>query len=183
MSDETTGVGDCLGNAGPLPAVTWEGKVYRVYRNCPAVVGHMELNVAVEARTTLRELRPAFSDAEYADRDKALADDLLAGKHKFGGPLFMAALTGPRSAAHLLAACVQPGCPGFTVADAVRMLAANPDEVTDALILAVPDFFLHGADAAGLPRDKVAALVDQMVAKFRAARAGGQPAKPKKKKT
>lgn len=186
MSNETgtMSVGDCMGNSGPLPTVAWNGKVYKVFRNCPEVVAHMETAVAKEALAALKELKAVYEADEYAAREKGLHDSLLARHHGFGGPLFMAALTGPKSVAHLLHACIKPGDESVTLADAVKMVGEQSGEVIEALILAVPDFFDYGADKVGIPREQVRPQVKAMLAKFEQAKAmlTGQPKVAAKRK-
>lgn len=162
-------VGDCLGNEGQLPTIPWGQKAVKVYRNCPEVVTHMELMVAVAARENLKKLEPIYRPDEYAAKTKELDNALLFNHHGFGGPLFMAALGSQDAAAMMLAACVQPGEPGYTVDDAKRSIAADTVKVMDALVVALPSFFSEGAKSRGMDPEAVAPLVNQMVGEYQKA--------------
>ena len=171
-------VADCLGNDGPLPTVPWGDKAVKVYRNCPEVVGHMEVEVARQVRASLKRLEPAYDPDEYAVKVREVEDGLVANHHAFGGPMFMAHLTGPDALPLILLACVKPGCPEYTLADARRAIGEHRAAVMDALVVAVPSFFAAGADQRGISPAQLAPLVDKLVAGIRKANGSSPSSSP-----
>lgn len=162
-------VGDCLGNDGPLPTIPWGDKTVNVYKNCPDVIGHMEMLVLEAVRANLDALEDKLPAAEYARQRQAVDDGVLANYYAFGQRWFLAQLGGADGAAMMLAACVRPGCPEYTVKDARRAMATDTAKVMDALVVALPSFFAEGAKARDMDPASVAPLVNQMIAEFKKA--------------
>lgn len=176
-TEKKMSVADCLGNDGPLPTIPWGDQTVKVFRNCPEVVGHMETEVARQVRANLKKLGAVYDPDEYAVKVKEVEDGLVANHHAFGGPWFMAHLTGPDALALILLACVKPGCDGYTLADARRAIGGDRAAVMDALVVAVPGFFAAGADQRGISPAQLAPLVDKLVAGIRRAK-GSSPSSP-----
>lgn len=184
MSD----ISAALGDAGGCPVIEHAGRKWKIGHPVQAAKKHLEdliLEAVEEPILATKAARPASFREEW---DAHRADKRQGRYATVIGDLWREQAFHPEQGALLfLASLLRCHHPRATTADAVDLVAAEPERVESALMRVLPDFFSALLDPAVEPRDprlkavpaeakaEVVARAREMIAEAVAARRAATP--------
>lgn len=159
MADTPASMGDHLGNAGPLPTITWQSKELQVMYPDNFVAARVELAIAKEAvdeATSLAQVTPSIVD--YTSRL------LVNREHRMGGTLNLSKLGTPEGQYLMLWACVScvKGQEWFTLDECAAYAESNPVQAKLTLALVVPGFLELAAARKKVPPEQRAKMLKEL---------------------
>lgn len=179
MSDTPTpppSVADALGNAGPLPTITWKGKAYPVAYSTPETIKDTELEAAANAYRHVVALERRLPPAAVAEMKTATLKAINENAFAYGQPSYWGVMGGPDGDAITLLSCLRVRHPEVQLADVKRMMVEAVEDVRVALALTIPRFIQAGADTLQLTPAERAEYARVMTEEWAKARADQQAA-------
>lgn len=158
MSDELS-MTDAIGNAGALPQIHWNGRVYSVAHATPSAVQRVEAEVARAALANVSALKGVIPPGEYAESRAETLAAIQTKQHGYNKPLYQTAVLND-FLPHVLFGCVTERHPELTMADVYGMFRDSFDDVEAALVQVGPDFFVRGGDRTAAPPEERAKVAE-----------------------
>lgn len=167
MAEPTTdaGVGPALGDAGPCPKITFQGKTWTIGHPTQIAKVELELLVIEVAQANIDAFKRR-NPAKYEEKCKLLDLQIEGGHHKTGGELWAIVNNGPDGQPLFLASLLKEKHPEVTLDDARGMFRREQRQVRRALALVVPAFFEILADDLPLTPEDREAKRAEMAAEF-----------------
>lgn len=135
------GVNEVLGQSGPKPTITHNGKTWEIAHPTQKAKAHLVAIVTESAKASVRELKPYSPPEEYAEMWNAVIDKITGRYYQTWHPGWMAAMGGQDGNAFLLLSLLRIAHPDATEDNARELLNECPEEVAAAFAEVMPGFF------------------------------------------
>ena len=159
MPDPIPSVQDCLGAAGEPPRVTHAGQEWVIGFPTQRTKARLEELIAAAAVTEVVALKGTLPADVYAEMWADVKEAVRSREHRVGGRLWAGAMGSPHGGVFYLLALLREHRPDATEAEAVRLAAAEPEQVSAALDRVTPLFLRAVATGAGATAAQTDALL------------------------
>ncbi len=135
------GVNEVLGQSGPKPTITHNGKTWEIAHPTQKAKAHLVAIVTESAKASVRDLKPYTPPEEYAEMWDSVINKITARYFHTWHPGWMAAIGGQDGNVVLLLSLMRIAHPEATEADSRDLLTECPEEVAAAFAEVMPGFF------------------------------------------
>ncbi len=179
MSEPFHGVGLELGDAGPCPVVTYNGKPWSVGHPTQRAKATLEGLVAQVATRNIEELKAFYTPQQYKEEMEQLRASIRGGHHRTWGPLWLAVNGGPESNVLFLLTLLRERHPEATLNDAEGMWSDCNEDAKTAMAMVVPSFYaLLVKSLPGTPEHRAELLAKSVTQFLESLNLPPQPAAP-----
>ncbi len=133
-------VGTVLGAAGACPEIELNGKVWKIGHPTQRAKAELEKLAVGTAVAEMMELKDVMPEASFKALFSELTDSIAAKHYRTWGPGWQRVVWGPQSTHLFLLSLLRECHPNASEDDARQLAAAEPEQVTAALLQVIPNF-------------------------------------------